>query len=537
MSGSEAEVNLETGGVVVINETDVDTSDVMNELRRQHPEIAALQKWQSAASSRRGRGMFQRDQYVSPNSIFDKMRVSQQAVEQDDIVSGVVETTEQLAFKRIGLEADSIDDESIWQQIAEDLNLAHFMRKVWRELYVYSQVYIAVKFGRKDYKVRGQTPGGNKKKKTVTNLSVPTGLTILDPLRVIPASSPIFGDDKLLYIANPSEISLFDAGEDPVVEELILERYEPSPAEMAEFTAIAGESLRNRLYVLNPERVWRITATRPDYQKFASVRMESVFELLDLKHQLREMDRQALIGTTNGIILVKKGSDSLPAKKGEVEALASQVKTTARMPIIVGDHRIEIEIITPKTDKALSPERYNGLDSRLTARLYQILSTGNYSAGTATDDSIKLLRVIASSMEARRDLIRDSLMEHVFYPVWEKNDQLADKPEMQFYPRRIALDFDPNIARFMQELRDRGDISRETILAELDIIESTEAIKRQREALFFDEIFTPTNVPYSGGGANPFDPQRDPRVAGPKNGGKGGRPAGTVPNMDDPENE
>lgn len=546
MSGSEAEVDIDTG-ITVINDTDVPDEAVLTAFREQYPEVAALDKWQHGAS-RKTRGLFQRDQYVNPGTIFEKMMVAYKAVEQDDIVGGVAETTEQLAFKRIGLEADSEDEESVWQQIGEDLDLAGFCRQIWRELFTVSQAYVAVMYGRKDYKVKGFTPEGNKRKRTLTNLKVPTALTLIDPLRVIPVGTFMFGQEKLAYIAKPNETEMFDANivnpTDRVMSNLIKGKYETDNLEARELSNLVGESIHNRLYLLNPDTVWRITATRPDYQRFASVRMESVFELLDLKHQLREMDRQALIGTTNGIILVKKGSDALPAKQGEVESLATQVKTTSRMPIIVGDHRIEIEIITPKTDKTLSPERYNGLDSRLTSRLYQILSTGNYASGTATDDSIKLLRVVASSMEARRDTIRDSLMEHVFYPTWEMNDKLEDKPEMQFYPRRIALDFDPNIARFMQELRDRGDISRETILAELDIIQSTEAIKREREAVYYDDIFTPTNVPF-GVQADPnneddkpgLDPKKDGRTEGPKNGGKGGRPTGTVPNNDKPEQD
>ena len=538
---TEHEINLETGKVIVVNDSDVATDAVMSQLRRDYPEVAAIERWQR--QSRRRQGLFQRDQYVIPDNIFDKMKTAYKAVSQDDVVSGVAETTEQLAFKRVGLECDSEEEESVWQQLGNQLDLPNFMRQVWREIFTVSQAYVAVVYGKKDFKVDGMTPNGNRRKKTYSGLEVPISLTLLDPLRVIPVGSFMFGNDRLAYIANEAEIEKFDDnivnGTDDVMNQLIVSKYEPSDEEAKELNDLVGQSVRSRLYLLNPDRVFRITATRPDYQRFAHVRMESVFELLDLKHQLREMDRSALIGATNAIILVKKGSDSLPAKRGEVEALAAQVKTTSRMPIIVGDHRIDVEIITPKTDKTLAAERYNALDSRITSRLYQILSTGNYASGTATDDSLKLLRVVAASMEARRDVIRDNLVDKIFLPTWEKNDQLEDKPEMQFYPRRIALDFDPNIARFMQELRDRGDISRETILAELDIIERTEAVKREREAIYYDHIFTQTNVPFSAspngqdGDNDGPDFRNDPRMAGPRNGPKGGRPPGTPRNDDE----
>ena len=125
-------------------------------------------------------------------------------------------------------------------------------------------------------------------------------------------------------------------------------------------------------------------------------------------------------------------------------------------------------------------------------------------------------------MEARRDQIRDSFMDHVFKPTWKSNSSLKSEPRMIFYPRRIALDFDPNIAQFFQDLRDRGDISRATILAEVDILESDEATKRQREADQFDHIFTPVNVPHGT--------KIDGKIGGGNSNGGGRNPSSNLPN-------
>ena len=137
------------------------------------------------------------------------------------------------------------------------------------------------------------------------------------------------------------------------------------------------------------------------------------------------MDRAHLIGATNFIILVKKGSDQRPAQPGEVDRLQTQVRTLARVPVIVGDHRLSIEIITPKTDTTLQPERYNGLDARITARLYQMFMTGNYSAGAKGDDSIKLARVVARGLEGRRHMLRPSIERHILRPTFAANAQLT----------------------------------------------------------------------------------------------------------------
>jgi len=165
---------------------------------------------------------------------------------------------------------------------------------------------------------------------------------------------------------------------------------------------------------------------------------------------------------------------------------------------MITDHRIDIEILTKKTDHTLQPERHNALDSRITARLFQILQTGNYAAGTAVDDSSKLFKVIAASMEARRDNIRDSVMDKVIEKVWEKNDELKGDPVMTFYPRRIALDFDPNYSELIWNLFQADFISQQTMLDELDIDLEQEAYRVEREKKLYKDIFGARLMPGQG---------------------------------------
>jgi hypothetical protein len=189
--------------------------------------------------------------------------------------------------------------------------------------------------------------------------------------------------------------------------------------------------------------------------------------------------------------------------------------------VIVGDHRIDIEIITPNVDMTLKPERYNTLDARITARLYQMFMTGNYAAGASGDDSLKLARVVARGMESRRYMIYKTLEKNIFKPMFEKNEQFTDIPTFNFHPKRIALDFDNNVAVFMQDLRDRGDISRDTLLSEVDVDQEEEARKRKREKEEYDSIFSPTTVPFSGNttGQPATDQPQDPKAAGRRGGG------------------
>ncbi len=500
-SGSEHLVDRETGAVL-LNDTNVSDDDVINALKMQHPEFRVIERWVSNFSSGgvRNGGLFERDRYVTPERIFDQFKTAIDACEHDDTVSGVLETTEALAFSNLAIECEDEDEENIWSQIISDLNLDSMLRAMWREIFTISQFYAITHWGRKTYKVKGTSKSGSKRKKKM-DLLVPQGITLIDPLKVVPVGNFAFGQERLAYIADRTESDQFDevlAGKnstDIIVKNVIDGKYNPSEGEKRKLKEITGKNVDN-LFLLNEDRVWRHTDTRPSYQRFASCRMKSVFELLDLKHQLRQMDRAYLIAGTNFIVLVKKGSDQYPAKPGEINALASQVRTSARVPVIVGDHRLDVEIVTPQTDSTLKAERYNTLDKRISARLYQIFMTGD--TGSGKDDSLKLARVVARGIESKRHMLRKSIEKEILTKTFEKNDLLDSEPELRFHPNRIALDFDQHVALFMMDLCDRGHISRDTLLTEFDFNQSEEARRRLREQEFYDDVLTPREVPFGG---------------------------------------
>jgi len=376
----------QASGIQILNETDVDTDQVFRAFSESSPELAAMVRWTNDTMNKASRdgGLFDRDRFVTPVRVYDQIRVARDAAATDDVVSGVVESSEALAFTRMSIDCDGNEDEAdIWNQIAADMDLDSRLREMWREDFTISQVTVATWWGTKNYRVGGKNPQTNvKRKKTYLNLRVPLGLSVIDPMKVVPVGNSMFNQDQLAYVADRSEVDIITAtltGHEPmdeVIRQLIVGPYEPGTAERQELMN-AGCPTEN-LYLMNPRNVWRHTSTRPQYRKFPNVRMVSIMEVLDLKHQLRAMDRAVLIGSTNFIILVKKGSDQHPAKPAEITNLQSNVRTLARVPIIVGDHRLAIEIVTPKNDNTLQPDRYNGLDARITARLFQILMTGNF---------------------------------------------------------------------------------------------------------------------------------------------------------------
>lgn len=483
----------------------------------------ALASWaeESQPRGRRNDTIFARDRYVTPGKIFEQMGVAYDALD-DDLVGNVADTSEAIAFQKVEFESEDPDQEDVWSQIGRDLDLDGWMRQAWRELFTVSQFYGVRYWGQKQYKVRGKGEKGKRAKRKTFDLTVPIALGFLDPTRVVPVALDPVGNSSLAWIATDSDRALYEKvreGQqtDAMVSNLFVGTYTPSEKEKKDLQK-EGVPVDN-LMLLNPVYVFRHTLTKSPFERWCRLRMKSIFPLLDLKHQLREMDRAWLLGGINFLVLVTRGTDEKPTNPTEITNTAAQVRTQSKTPIIVTDHRIKIEIITPEVEHVLDKDKWTVLDERIMMRLWGTFQLPSETSNRET--SITLGRVIARGLGSRRHMMKRSLERYLIRDVinWPTNQEAGFDAEtsLEFAPRRMELEFDSNMVTLLQELRDRGDLSRETILNEFNFDQSLEARRREIEKERYDDIFTPVNVP--------FDSPDKTTPGG--SGRQGGRPTGS----------
>jgi len=315
---------------------------------------------------------------------------------------------------------------------------------------------------------------------------------------------------------------------DATVMQLIEKKYDPTPADI---TACADVGVDSRnLWLLKENAVYRHSLTRAQYERFAPIRLKSVLPILELKQHQRNSDRASLIGNTNFIVVITKGTDKLPAKPAEIENLKEQARIIARLPVLVGDHRLEVKIVSPALDNTLQETRWNVLDSRLVFKALQsfqpIVQGGNSSAGPS-----EMSRVVSQGLENRRHLLVRALERWVFREILKRNEGVLEEfPSLTFAPKRITLDFSADIMNAILKLRDRGDVSRETTLDEFDYDQDVEVVRRAREQTMYDEVFksgtpfgSPQTNPY---GTNPDGSPKPPGQAPDQPAPEGGRPPG-----------
>lgn len=566
VSAWEVEID-EFGMTQVVNETDIpltaeDIVPAMQDAMRRNPLIAEMVRWQRSVhgptTSRRG-GMVERDRYVTPHTTFDQIRTARAALD-DDIVEGVAELTEGLAFKRVEFYAQDEDEENIWNQWAETVNLDGLLRQAWNAYFTDSTVVFALWWGREQYTVDGYTSKGNARRKKF-DLRVPTAIDTIDALKVAPVGELLFGRERLAYIATQTEAQAFDdvlAGRttdtgpggllpagpsyrwddsdveftNDIVLRLIERRYEPNWDERRLLLEDGVDP--NNLFLLRDGTVFRHNATRPGgFKRYPRVRMKSVFELLDLKTQLRQKDRVFIMAGINFILVIKRGDKDTPADDVELQATRAGVANLAQVPIIVGPHTLSVEIVTPSQEHTINTPAWDALDQRIAARLLRQFGP---RAAQRTHEG-DLAQMVGHWLESERQMLRRTFEQYILGPIRAgSGDQLTAVPKLRFHPEKVALAFDPAYATFLLDLRANRELSRGTLLSTFGMSQEDEAAMLEREKDEFDDIFgtlaTPgaaPAVPIPNEPGTPSAPTSEPSGGGVKvtvtTPGGGGAPA------------
>lgn len=524
-------VQVDDGGAPWVNAAGVDSAVVQPYVDRVAREIA---NWVDRTRGGYNRpSLFNRAAYVAPENPYAQMGTARSAVENDDVVGGVCDVTEGLIFQGLKWESEDVLAADIFNQLATDLNLDEFARQWHREDFTYSQAVIGLWWGRKTYTPKLKTDSGKQSKKKVT-IACPVAWTFLDPGKVVPLQPGPFGQDRLAWHATPEEFASYAAGQDGVWMDPLLREFTMGPVvpqSKYEWDLIRSYGMDPRfLLMLNPSSVFRITRTKMTYERFPTVRLKSVFPLLDLKQQLIEADRVSLVGAANFILLVRQGTEKEPAKQEEIDNLKENFKVVAKIPVVVGDHRLQIDIITPPQEFVLKSEKYDTLDRRILARAMGALSIA--SSGQRNENSITIARGIARLLENRRHMMKRSLEKEIARRIMDHPENVGTfdhEPNLVFTPRNVQLDTDENVAKAILALRSANELSRESTLEYFGFDQAAEALRREFEKAEFDDTFK-TIVPHGSPGAQPGQtgPNGAPDPA-TVTGARGGRPANDDP--------
>lgn len=229
---------------------------------------------------------------------------------------------------------------------------------------------------------------------------------------------------------------------------------------------------------------------------------------------------------------VKKNGTWLAKSKGSVFFTGNSFM--ARIPVIISDHRLQIDIIAPKQDFVLKSEHYEVLDSRILMRTLNAF----LPPGVRTFDAPTWTSQMAAGIQDRRHMIKRTLEREVAMAIINhpRNAGVFDaKPSLVFTPRNVAVGDDSGMLQALLALRTQHEISRDTLLEHVGLDQATEALRLQEEDKRFDGIFQ-NLVPYGSPDVQPNQGAPNGTPEPPQvSGGRGGRPKGGGESPKSPE--
>jgi hypothetical protein len=528
--GPHGEMTALSGDGTIVNETDLPDNVVMQAARDHFVENASLAWGQSTnfqMYNQRQGSMLARSDYRTPTNVIDEIKLARDLAERDDDVASVLRQLIALAYSE-GMEHTHADEKSlaIFNEVAKGANLDRAFKEIYREYLIASQFVTAMLFTRKEIEF---TPRGADSSTTATIASPVLGVFHSENVRVL--GNDMFGTGVLAYDPPDSKLrewlDEFFAPRTTAARKAEMGRQDRATANL--FTGVVENdpsvtdderpwtwANAGKMYLLNPRLCFRTTMPKGTW-KYPKPMLTANFSLLEAKRLLNIMDYALLQGGSNFVVVAKKGSDQRPAQPAEVENLMNVVRNASKSGVIVGDHRLSFEIITPELKELLNPEKRRLLGRKIAMRMMGIAERAEESASNGEQSDTEVLTRVV--MGDRRDIGRH--IENNIYPEVVKRNRgtLTKGPAGIWFPKIILQGLN-YFTELVLKLRDRGDIARSTAVAAAGFDWETEVSKRRAEiASGADDIMEPASVPHSSEEAGPQD-NNEGRPKGAKDGSK-----------------
>lgn len=526
---------LPTGRGLIVNETELPDYVISEAVETYFEENSSMLGSNSPTTfqnySQMGGSLLARSKFRVPGSVIEEIILARDLAERDDDIGSAIGAAIALGYGE-GLQ-NTHEDEVVVAMFDEIAKYAKLETRVFpemhRELLIASQVTTACLFIQKQISF---TPMGADRQRTRAIAQPIIGVIPAEQIRVL--GNDLFGTAALAYrpFTNQQEMWLQEyfssrtsparkfemRQEDPVLTALLVEEIQYDDYTMMGVGSVYGDPkdppMHNRfIYRLNPTMVARSCFPKGQWPHPRPLLTRS-FPLLEAKRLLNLLDYGLLEGGANFLIVVKKGSDLKPAMPEEIRNLRETIKRASRTGVVVGDHRLDVEIITPDLKELLNPAKRKLIARKLTASMLRIPDFQDSDSGgsaMASSETEILSRVIASD----RAILAEHIECNVYEAASDRNGESLQGAASLWFPK-IILQGAQFFTDMILKLRDRGDIPRKYGVESAGF-NYTAAVQQRRmeKSSGDDRVLTPPPVPFTAQGAG-----------GGLNDNGGGRPPG-----------
>jgi hypothetical protein len=507
--------HAEVGGRgMIVNETGLPDHVVQEAVSTYIDEHASMLGVNAGATFQNYGGdgsLLARRGFKTPKDVFEEIALARDMAERDDDIGATLGSMLAMAFgERMQNTHEDEVTVALFNEVAKHARLSQTFKELYREWLISSSVTTVSLFTRESFQFM---PEGADRQRTRTMVAPLIGVLPAEQIRVI--GNDLFGTAKLAYKPNAGQdkwLREFFSDKTTAARKAEMRREDPvlaallvGPVEDDEGDTVS-KATNTQLYALNPRMTARSTMPKGAW-KYPRPLLTRNFALLEAKRLLNLMDYALLQGGSNFLVVAKKGSEKMPAKQEEVQNLHDVVRRASRTGVIIGDHRLSIEIITPDLGELLSASKRNLIGKKLANALLRVpeaeSETGAGGEGVKARTEL-VQRVITAD---RDDLVRH--VEHYQYEeVVRRNPQSLPKGPASIWFPKLILQGTQFFTDYILKMRDRGDIPRRYAVEAGGFDYDAAVQQRKREkASGDDRVMTPAAVPFSSPNQGPQDNQ------------------------------
>jgi hypothetical protein len=515
--------------VLIDNRTDLPDGMVERGVEDYFVENASL-AWGHASTfqtyANEGGSLLARTKFTVPKDVFEEIRLCRDMAEKDDDIRATLRTMVSVAYEG-GMQNFHEDERTValFNEMARAANLDHWFEEIYREFVISQQVTTITAFLRERV---SWTPNGLDEEREERVVVPRTAVLPAESIRAIRPG--LFGEEGLAYIPERETLRRWleeffadsttaarraaMAREDPVAAALFVEQVRSENYELLTSVPLWA-------YRLNPRMAERFTAPKGT-SPYPRPLLTANFALIEAKRLLNVMDYALLQGGTNYIVVAKKGNDTHRATPEELANLGRVVARASRTGVVVGDHRLNFEIITPELKELLNAEK-RSLVGRKLANL--MMGVPEPPVNSAAESMKAWMELATRVITADRHKVKRHVEKAIYAETAKRNRRVVKGAAKIWHPK-IILQGSQFFTDMVLKLGDRGNISRKTLTEVGGFSWEAEVAQRRNELESgVDDVMIPGQIPFDSPQGTPSDnPNGRPPGSSPNNGAPGARP-------------
>lgn len=504
------------GEVLIDNRSDLPDDQVRHAVATHFEEnvgsFGAPTGFQVYAGNETG-SMLARTRYSTPANVFDEIKLARDLATRDDDIRATLGAMIAIAYRE-GMDNFSADEETqiVFNKIAAKGNYNLVLKRVMLEYLIAQQVTTVTLYTRQSFDF---THSGVSRKISRSVAAPYIGIIPAEYIRVM--GDDMFNNAPLCYVPENQKVrewleAYFGNSVTPA-KRAELARQQPvwaalfvDKVEVENNINLIGSTVT--AYVLNPLMASRLKA--PSNGPYPRPLMVANFALLEAKRLLNLLDYAYLTGGVNFLVIAKKGTDNLPGQPEEIQNLREVLRRSSRSGVIVGDHRLNIEIVTPDLKEVLNSSKRKLLARQVSATMLR-LPPAAVEENAQGEQAI--VEIISAVITSDRNDVKGHIENTVYDDIVSRNPTVFTSGPAKIWHQKIVLQGLNFFSDMVLKLNDRGAIPRRYAVESGGFDYDAAVAEKQREdAQGHNEIMAPPMIPFSSPKTGPQDngPGRPP---------------------------